>query len=131
MKLSLSNGRRVMTSISFVCPDDDVIKMSDSEEVFAQATAETGRSTMTVDEVDAVIGIVVHPVAQLTVFDGDESVESVVTMSKDDVRRLIYDLRAVYETMDDAAAIADRTWSRYRRQVRLESTRADAAEGEV
>lgn len=129
MKLTMSGGRRVMASIAFVPPDDEVIAMAADDNVAAQAAAELGRRDLSEADIDAVVGITVQPVAQLAVFDDGERVESLLTLNKNELRRLIYDLRAVYESMDDSAKVADRTWARYRKQVRLESVNSDLTEG--
>ena len=43
-------------------------------------------------------------------------------MSKDELRRLIYDAKSIYDSMDRAADIADETWAKYRERVRKEAS---------
>lgn len=123
MKLSLSNGRRVMMGVSFVPPDDDIIAMADSPELLEQAAKERPGEELSQELVDQVVGIKVQPVATLTVTTDDETVESIVRMNKDELRRFITDARSIYDSMDKSAELADKTWSRYRKKLREEMAR--------
>jgi len=121
MKLSLSGGRRLMMGVGYVKPPIEVILMANSPEVMAQVKAENPDGDIDMNKVEEMMGITTQPVASLTVFDENEKVEAMVSMSKDELREFIYEARAIYESMDQSAKIADRTWVKYRAMVRKEA----------
>lgn len=95
-------GRRVKIGIVFESPEDDMLTI-DFEE---GSQAEFDKACM------------VTAFAQMTVTRRGGHAEAVVTMSKDELRRHIYESRAVLKSMDAAAKLADREWARYRVGVR-------------
>lgn len=121
MKLSLSNGRTIMMGMGFVPPPDEVIAMADSPELLEQAARERPNEELSQKLVDEIVGIKVTPVAMLTVSRENGDVETVVHMNRDELRRHIYDAKAVYDSMEKAADMADETWARYRERVRKEA----------
>jgi len=98
--MELAGGRKVKFSISFECANDDFVAMTAEE----QETPE--------------MGLEVTPVAQMTVLTDDQGVESSLFMTRDELRRLVFEAVAVYKTMEESARLADVEWARYRQGVR-------------
>jgi hypothetical protein len=121
MILSLSNGRRVAVSVHFVAPDDESVELSGSPEVLAQVASDNPESEVTQGLVDTALGMTVRAVAQLTVTREDGVVEASFFMSKDELKRHIVECRAIFDSMDEAAGLADRRWSKFRESIRREA----------
>lgn len=95
-------GRRIKVGIVFESPEDDMLSV----------TFEEG------DQAEFDKACKVTPFVQLTVTRRGGHAEAVVTMSKDELRRHVYESRAVLKSMDAAAELADREWARYRKGLR-------------
>ena len=93
-------GRTVTVGMNFVSPDDDALAFQFDNQAEA-------------DE-----ALKVTAFGQLTVTRRGGHVEAVVYMTKDELRRHVFEARAVLKSMDEAARLADREWARYREGVR-------------
>ena len=115
--LELSGGRKVKVGMVFECPDDEFISLASNPE--ARAELAEGFKTKDLDTaiVDREMGLNVTPIAQLTITCVDGKCESSVFMTKEQLVRLAYECRAVVQTMNDAAKLADSQWAEYRRGV--------------
>lgn len=119
--------RRVIVAMSFVTPDDEFLTMASDPEVLIEAKRSSpDGGELTQDLVDRVTGVKVTPVAHITILSPDEAAEAVVSMSKDELAKHIVACRAVFESMSQAAEVADRRWARYRKRKAEEAHNDDA-----
>lgn len=124
MRLDLSGGRKLIVSVGVVHVDDEVIMMADNPDLVEQAAREQPNEEASADLVDRVAGIKPTPIAVVTVTREDGAAESIVQMSKEDLRRHIVACRAMYDAMEETARVADGQWAKYRDHVRREAKKS-------
>jgi hypothetical protein len=113
----ISAGRRVKVGVVFECPDDEYVSLASDPDAKVGLAEELKTTAIDDAVVDREMGLSVTPIAQLTVTRLDGQCESAVFMTKEQLVRLAYECRAVVQTMNEAAKLADRHWAEYRRGV--------------
>jgi len=121
MRLDLSGGRKVIMSVGVVHADDEYIAIADNPDLIEQAAREKPDEEASADLVDRIAGLKPTPVAVMTITREDGAAESVVQMSRNDLRRHIVACRAMYDAMEETARVADTQWAKYREHVRREA----------
>ena len=113
---TMIGDRRLVVSLSFIQPEDENIIMASSPEALMEAKRHSPDGHVDQDLVDRITGVTVTAIAHIGVLDDAEKPEAFVSLSKEELAKHIVACRAVFESMDGAAEVADRRWSRYRKR---------------
>ena len=117
--LTLSPGHKVKIGLTFETPDDEYIAMGAGEE--AKVAIAEGLMTHEITEelIDQEMGLGSIPIAQLTIQTKSPITENkTVFMTKDELRRHIYECQAALKTMDPFGKLVDDQMAKYREGVR-------------
>lgn len=120
--LKLSPGQKVKVGVTFETPDDQFISMGADED--AKVAIAEGLMTYEVTDelIDKEMGLKATPIVQLTVTHKSPVTEDrTVFMTEDELRRHIYECRAVLKSMNQFSNLVDVEMKEYRKGVRRKS----------
>jgi len=92
-QLKLSGNRRVKVGMTFECPDDEFLRMSDED-------------------------VPITGLGYMSITKEDGSVESAVFLTKEDLERHVYETKAILKSLEEATAIVDRQWQGFKKRRR-------------
>jgi hypothetical protein len=112
------NNVTMRVAMTFVAPDPKSVAMS--------AMPEINQAGLDGEHLDAMVGLRVTPVAQISFLNEDtgEVLESMF-MSQDEMARALTEMRAIHDAMAGCAEIVDRGWQRYRDAIRRRAVEED------
>lgn len=117
--LKLSPGSKIKIGVTFETPDDEFIALGGTED--AKVAIAEGLMTHEVTDqlIDREMGLKSMPIAQLTVtHKSPVSEDRTVFMTEDELRRHIYECRAVLKSMAQFSDLVDVEMKEYRKGVR-------------
>lgn len=124
--LTMSPGRKVKVGLSFEHPDDQFVEMAANPETRAQIAQGLSSADVTDDIMDKQMGIESTPLAQMSIITKHAiGHDTVVFMTKDELRRHAYECMAMVKAMDKFSSLVDDTMSEYRKKVRERTVRGD------
>lgn len=117
--LTLTPGFKIKVGVSFEHPDDESVKMTADPETLAVAAQGLMTHEITPELLDQEMGLKCEPMATLTVLAKHSMADSrPLFMTKDELRRHIYECTAVLKSMDSFAGKVDEHMIQYRKKMR-------------